>query len=97
MNASKNVGEEDGAATTPASTRKPRVSKPGTETFQLLDFPSVLLNQVNNTAGYLETPRLDFVVRILEAAMIEIEVPEMQQRLKDKWEKWCKQHPKKEE
>ena len=75
-----------------SSSKKKRQREPGTETFQLLDFPSVLLNRVNYTAGYLEIPRLEFVIRILEAALNEIGVPQMQQKLKEEWREWCEHH-----
>ena len=86
---------EDASTPLPEATpkRKPRQPKPGTETFQLLDFPSGLLSKVNNTAGYLEISRLDFVVRILEAVLNEMEVPKLQTKLKNNWDSWQKQHP----
>lgn len=88
------IADPDGSGVASPGRRRPHVNKPGTETLQLPDFPSDLLTWVNNTAGYLETPRLDLVVRILEAAMIEIEVPGIQEKLKKGWAKWCQTHPK---
>lgn len=63
-----------------------------TQTFQLLNFPVQLANTVNATADYLGIKRLDFVVRILEAALQELEVNTMQQKLKEQWTQWCNRH-----
>lgn len=94
VNASSISPGEDDSATSTVGKRKPRQPKPGTETLQLLDFPSRLLNRLNHTAGYLEIDRLDFVVRIVEAALAELRVEEMQQKLKHGWSEWCDRHPR---
>lgn len=63
-----------------------------TQTFQLLNFPVRLATRVNATADFLEIKRLDFVMKILETALEEMEVPQMQETLQEKWSQWCDRH-----
>ena len=44
----------------------------------------------------MEIDRLEFVVRIVEAALTELKVEEMQQKLKRDWSEWCDRHPRPE-
>jgi hypothetical protein len=71
----------------------PEIKQPSdTQTFQLLNFPVRLASRLNATADFLEIKRLDFVMRILEAALEEMEVEQMQQKLRDRWSEWCDRH-----